>query len=93
MYEKVYASPRPPPTISLKHDWMKDLGSEVALQAEGSQATQPNPNPNHDRTERPVVAEKTSRSSNQEIDTRFSRDCKNANLEEEANHDRTGDPL
>ena len=35
IYEKVYASPRPPPKISLKHDWMKELGSEVARQAEG----------------------------------------------------------
>ena len=28
-YEKVYASLRSPPKISLKHDWMKELGSEV----------------------------------------------------------------
>ena len=91
IYEKVHASPRRPPKISLKHDWMKELGSEVARQPEGSQPTQPNPNPNHDRTERPVVAENTSRS--QEIDTRFSRDCKNANLDEDANHDRTGRPV
>ena len=34
-FEKVYASPRPPPTISLKHDWMKELGSEVVRQPEG----------------------------------------------------------
>ena len=50
-----YASPRPPPKISLEHDWMKELGSEVAQQAKGSQPTQLNPNPNHDRTVRPVV--------------------------------------
>ena len=25
IYEKVCASPRPPPKISLKHDWMKEL--------------------------------------------------------------------
>ena len=30
IYERVNASPRPPPKISLKHDWMKELGSEVA---------------------------------------------------------------
>ena len=61
IYEKVYASPRPLPKISLKHDWMKELGSEVARQAKGSQPTQPNPNPNHVRTERPVVcSENTS---------------------------------
>ena len=59
---------------------MKELGSEVARQAEVNQPTQPNPNPNHDRTVRPVVTEQTSRSSAQEIDTRFSRDCKNTNL-------------
>ena len=34
---------------------MKELGSEVARQAEVNQPNQPNPNPNHDRTERPVV--------------------------------------
>ena len=62
-YEKVYASPRPPPKISLKDDWMKALGSEVARQPQGevarqaksSQSIQPNSNPNHDRTGRPVV--------------------------------------
>ena len=76
IFEKVYASPRPPPKISLKHDWMKELVSEVARQAEGSQPTQPNPNPIY-RTGRPVVTEQTSRSNAQEIDTRFSLDCKN----------------
>ena len=35
IYEKVNASPRPLPKISLKHDWMKEMGSEVARQAEG----------------------------------------------------------
>ena len=61
--EKVYALPRLPPKSSLKHDWMKELGSEVARQAEGKVARQaksfrstpPNPNRNHDRTVRPVV--------------------------------------
>ena len=56
---------------------MKELGSEVARQAEVNQPTQPNPNPIY-RTERPVVTEHTSRSS--EIDTRFSLACKNTNL-------------
>ena len=30
IHEKVYASPRPPPKISCKDNWMKELGSEVA---------------------------------------------------------------
>ena len=69
MYEKVYASPRPPPKVSRKHDWMKDLGSEVARQPEGevarqakrSQSSQPNPNPDHDRTGNPLFALKEER--------------------------------
>ena len=79
VYEKVYESPRPPPKISLRSDWMKELGSEVARQAEDNQPTQPNPNPIY-RTGRPVGTEQTSRSSAQEIDTRFSLDCKNTYL-------------
>ena len=78
IYETVYMSPRPPPKISLKHDWKRELGSEDAQRPEGQvvqqfknfQSNQPNPNPNHDRTVRPVV------SRCQEIDTRFFRDCK-----------------
>ena len=77
--EKVYASHRPLPKISLKHDWRKELGSEVAQRPEVNQPTQPNPNPIK-RTGRPVVTEQTSHSSAQEIDTRFSHDCKNTNL-------------
>ena len=105
-YEKVYESPRMPPKISLRHDWMKELGSEVARQAQVNQPTQPNPNPNHDRTGRPVVTEQTSRSSAQEFDTRSSRDCKSTNLFVErlendkdtdknvdADHDRTKRPV
>ena len=53
MHEKVFASPRPPPKISLRHDWMKELGSEVAGQAEVNQPTQPNPDPIY-RTGRPL---------------------------------------
>ena len=50
LYEKVHMSPRPPPKISLKHEWKRDLEGEVARQPEGevarqaksSQPTQPN---------------------------------------------------
>ena len=79
IYEKVYESPRLPPKFSLRHGWMKEFGSEVARQAEDNQPTQPNPNPIYS-TEKPVVTEQTSRSSAQEIDTRFSLNCKNTNL-------------
>ena len=61
--EKVHASPRPPPKISLKHDWMKHLGSEDARRPHGqvvqpsksSQSNQPTPNPDHNRPGQPVV--------------------------------------
>ena len=33
--EEVYASPRSPPKISLKHDWKRELGSEHAQRPEG----------------------------------------------------------
>ena len=101
VYEKVFLSPRPPPKISLKHDWMKELGSEVARQPDGqvvrqsksSQSSQSNPNPDHDRTVRPVVgsdprtapsARKTC--SSQEIETRSFH-------EEAVKHDRTVKPV
>ena len=77
----------------LKHDWMKELGSEVARQAEDNQPTQPNPNPIF-RTGRPVVCKNTSRSSNQEKSIHFfHRDSTNFNLEEKTNHDGTGRPV
>ena len=87
--EKVFESPRRPPKISLRNDWMKELGSEVARQAEDNLPTQPNRNPIY-RTVRPVVTEQTSRSSAQEIDKRFSLDCK---ITVDADRDRTGRPV
>ena len=46
-YEKVYASPRPPPKIFLKDNWMTELGSEVAGGGKDS-TTQP-------KTKNPIV--------------------------------------
>ena len=94
IYEKVCASPRPPPKISLKHDWMKDLGSEVAQrperevarQAKSSQSSQPNPNPDHDRTGKPVVCPQRLAPHSQEIKTRSFR-------EEAVKNDRTVKPV
>ena len=39
IYEKLYASPRLPPKISFKDNWMKELGSEVAGGGEHCQQT------------------------------------------------------
>ena len=74
IYEKVYASPSPPPKISLKHDWMKELGPEVAQRPDGqvvqqsqsSQSGQPIPNPDHDRTVKPVVCRDASHAQGHE---------------------------
>ena len=68
LYEKAYMSPRPPPKISLRHDWTKELGSDVARQpreeiaqqprgevsqqAKFFQPTQPTPNPIRERSGR-----------------------------------------
>ena len=73
---------------------MKELGSEVARQPEGevarqsksSLSIQPNPNPDHDRTGRPVVCPQRGALRSQEIETRSSR-------EEAVNHDRTVRPV
>ena len=74
IYEKVYASPRPPPKISLKHDWVKELGSEVARRPDGQIVQQsksslsnlPHPNPDHDRTGTPVVCRDASHAQGHE---------------------------
>ena len=81
LYEKVYMSPRPPPKISLKHEWKRELGSDHSQRAEAGQlsksfqSNQPILNPIRERTGGPVIRDdarlvqdgrKTSRS--QEID-------------------------
>ena len=38
--DKIYMSTRPPPKISLKHEWTRELGSKVARQPEGEIARQ-----------------------------------------------------
>ena len=94
IYGKVFMSPRPPPKISLKHDWMEDMGSERARRPEGqvgqqsksSQSNQPNPNPDHDTTGHTVVCPQRGASRYQEIETRSSR-------EEAGKHDRTGNTV
>ena len=69
LYEKVCMSPRPPPKISLRHEWTRELGSKVVRQPEGEvvrqsqgevarqakffQPTQPIPKPICDRSGQP----------------------------------------
>ena len=76
LYEKAYMSPRPPPKISLKHEWTGELGSKVARQPEGEvarqakffQPAQPTPNPIRDRSGRPDdMQDERNTSRSQEI--------------------------
>ena len=78
--EKVFMSPPPPPKISLKHEWKRELGSEHAQRSEvgqlsrSFQSNQPIPNPSRESTERPVV--ETSKTQ-----TRSSEDSKDHHVE------------
>ena len=96
--EKAYMSPRPPPKISPRHDWTKELSSKVARQPEGEvarqaklfQSTQPIPKPICDRSGQPdntqavfLVKGETSRS--QEISVKSFH-------EELCSLDRSGQP-
>ena len=64
--EKVYMSPRPPPKISVKHEWKRELGSEHAQRPEvrqlsGSfQSNQPTLNPIRERSGKPVIRDDLS---------------------------------
>ena len=52
--EKVFVSPRHPPKISFKDNWMKELDSEVAGSNKYTQRIQPKPKTQSSRTVRPV---------------------------------------
>ena len=69
IFEKVYASPRPPPKIFFLDNWI-ELGSEVAGGSEDSHQTQPKTQNRIVRTGRPVKSEQPSDSRAQEIDER-----------------------
>ena len=95
LYEKAYSSPRPPPKISLRHDWTKELGSKVDRQPEGEvarqakffQPTQPTPNPIRDRSGRlDEIQDERKTSRSQEISV-------NSFNEELSSSDRTGGPV
>ena len=84
-------SPRPPPKISLKHDWKRELGSEHPQRLEGQdeqqsrslQSNQPIPNPSRDRTGQPVV--RTDRSAQPLVgaDTRTVQDGRKTSRSQE----------
>ena len=96
-------SPRPPPKISLRHDWTKELGSEVARQSEGEiarqpegevvrqakffQSPQPTPNPIRDRSGRLDEMQDERKTSSSQ------EISVNSFKEELCSSDRTGRPV
>ena len=62
IYEKVFLSPRLPPRISFKDDWMKELDSEVAGGSEDSQRIQPK-----NWLKKPIIKNKSGDPFTQEI--------------------------
>ena len=96
-------SPRPPPKISLRHEWTRELGPKVARQPEGEVArqpegevarqakffrpTQPTPNPIRDRSGRPDDMQDGRNTSR-------SQEIDGNSLNEElSSSDRTGRPV
>ena len=73
IYEKVYASSRPPPKISFKDNWTKELGSEVAGGGKDSQQTQP-------KTQNPIIKNGETCFVRATIWFECSRNRKNPNL-------------
>ena len=90
LYEKAHMSPRPPPKISLRHEWTTELGSnvdrqpegevtrqpegEVARQAKFFQPTQPIPNPIRDRSGQPGITQDVLVVQDERKNVPFSRD-------------------
>ena len=109
LYEKVCMSPRPPPKISLRHEWTRELGSKVVRQPEGEavrqpegevvrqtkffQSTQPTLNPIRDRSGRPDDMQ-DERGRPVETEVIQTRSSEDSkSLNVEQTHDRTGRPV
>ena len=95
LYEKVYMSPRPPPKISLKHEWKRELGSEHAQRSEvgqlsrSFQSNQPILNPIRERTGRPVISGDLSTVQNERKTSRSQKIDVNSFHEEPVSSERT----
>ena len=101
LYEKAYLSPRPPPKISLRHDWARGevpLGSTVDQQSEGevvqqsqeevarrAKIFQPIPKPICDRSGQRDITQDVI-----SVQTCPSEENKNVRVEQP--HDRSGQP-
>ena len=107
-YEKSYMSPRPPPKISLRHDWTKELSSTVDRQPEGEvdrqpegevvpearffQPTQPIPNPIRVRSGQLVITQDVIVVQDERKTSRSQEISVNSFNEELCSSDRSGRP-
>ena len=60
IYQKAFVSPGPPPTISFKDNWMKELDSEAAGSSKDTQRIQPKPKTQLSSTGRPVGGQEST---------------------------------
>ena len=96
IYEKVYMSPRPPPKISLKHEWKRELGSEHVQRSEVGQLSRsfqtirPILNPIRKSTGRPVIKDDASTVQDGRKTSRFQEIDVNSFHEESVFSERTG---
>ena len=77
-------SPRPPPKISLRHDWTKEFGSKVDRQPEGEVARQPIDRSGQPDNKHEVFVDTGGKNWSQEIKEKSSH--------EELSSDRSGRP-
>ena len=61
IYQKIHVSPRPPPKISYKGNWMCVLDSDVAGSSKDTQRIQPKPKTQLSRTGRPVCGQESTK--------------------------------
>ena len=91
-YQKVYVSPRPPPKISYKVNWMRDLDSDVAGSSKDSQRIQPKPNTQLSSTVRPACGQESTKEI--EKRTEFDHDTPNQEKHDEiTDSTTTGRPV
>ena len=68
IYQKVHVSPRPPPNISNKDNWMCDLDPDVAGSSKDTQRIEPKPQTQLLSTVRPVCGQKEEIEKRTEFD-------------------------
>ena len=78
IYQKIYVSPRPPPKISFKYNWMKELDSEFAGSSRDTQRIQPKSKTQLSRTVR-LVSEQPSGLLTKEIGKAVLFGCESTN--------------